>query len=202
MSPNTAVQVPLLLVVSAGEGAETILHTIAKDSGKSVKYADAGHGPGGGLHPQDDVEGHTIKNPQSLAYIITEKMFWRLLCIMTATLIVSGIQDLRGYLSLSVPFEGLMGLSEAAEAQELTAKYQTRRQEYRTAMESGIPVHLLNPKNFQAYGIKRNWNDVAKLAESPKLMGGNLPKNNDFFNLDNAGEINGDDSRARRQACD
>lgn len=52
-------------------------------------------------------------------------------------------------------------------------------------MKSGIPVHLLNPKNFQAYGIKRNWDDVAKLAESLKLMGGNLPKNNDLFAIVN-----------------
>lgn len=100
MSPNAAAQVPLLLVVSAEEGAEAILYTIAKKSGKSVECADAGHSPVGGLDPQDDVEGHTIKNPQPLACIITEKMFRRFLWIMTATLIVSGIQDLRSYLSV------------------------------------------------------------------------------------------------------
>ncbi|KAI8218196.1 hypothetical protein K4K55_012932, partial [Colletotrichum sp. SAR 10_96] len=153
-------------------------------------------------------EGHTIKNPQALAYIITEKMVRRFFWIMTATPTVSGVQDLKGYLSsmwdaafgyetaesvgtelldviysdeyvsafraqdknamtqLGVPFEGLMGLSEAAEAQaraaktvapELTASQKARREEYRLAMENGVPVYLLNPKNFQAYGVKRNW---------------------------------------------
>ncbi|KAK2012526.1 hypothetical protein LZ32DRAFT_306205 [Colletotrichum eremochloae] len=68
--------------------------------------------------------------------------------------------------ALGVSFNTILGLTEVALAQqqatgstprEPNPRQSERRQHYRAAMEAGVPVYLLHPKNFLEYGKQLNW---------------------------------------------
>ncbi|KAK1990198.1 hypothetical protein LX36DRAFT_705390 [Colletotrichum falcatum] len=64
------------------------------------------------LHGLIADEGHALKNPQSLAYSLLDKMERRFFWILTATPTVSGIRDLYGYLLAF--WDGAFGYNTAA----------------------------------------------------------------------------------------
>ncbi|KAK1503144.1 uncharacterized protein CCOS01_17083 [Colletotrichum costaricense] len=133
-------------------------------------------------------EGHALKDPGSLAYIMCEKFTKHFTWIDSAfgyqaagaiehdhlEVIYSDEyvdafkrRDTQAMIELGVPISSLLGMTEGAEAQEEASGAQpkpptqqqiARREGFRAAMEGGLPVYLLNPHNFMEYGKMLSFN--------------------------------------------